>query len=106
MSAFNQLTDAEVERLAILSEEMGEAQKAIGKILRHGYNSYNPDDPNGPGNRESLQLELGDVHAAMEMLVESGDISKDGLVARVKVKREKMKQYLHHQSDGAHAGTI
>ena len=33
--SFNKLSDAETERLAILAEEMGEAQQAIGKIIRH-----------------------------------------------------------------------
>lgn len=42
---FNGLTPAEAERLALLSEELGEAQQAIGKILRHGYDSSNPVDP-------------------------------------------------------------
>lgn len=36
MEHFNQLSPAEAERLALLSEELGEAQQAIGKILRHG----------------------------------------------------------------------
>jgi hypothetical protein len=36
MKFSNELSDAEVERLAILAEEMGEAQQCIGKILRHG----------------------------------------------------------------------
>ena len=34
---FNELSPAEVERLAILAEEMGEAIQVIGKVLRHGY---------------------------------------------------------------------
>lgn len=43
MSDFtNNLTAAEQERLAILAEEMGEALQIIGKIIRHGYESYNP----------------------------------------------------------------
>jgi hypothetical protein len=36
---FNGLAPAETERLALLLEELGEAQQAIGKILRHGYES-------------------------------------------------------------------
>jgi hypothetical protein len=38
--SFNQLTDAEAERLALLAEECGEVVQVIGKILRHGYESY------------------------------------------------------------------
>lgn len=34
---FNDLSNAELERLALLLEELGEAQQVIGKILRHGY---------------------------------------------------------------------
>jgi hypothetical protein len=45
MDHFNRLTPAEAERLALLLEELGEAQQIIGKILRHGYESYHPDDP-------------------------------------------------------------
>jgi hypothetical protein len=37
MEYFNSLTPAELERLSLLLEELGEAQQAIGKILRHGY---------------------------------------------------------------------
>ena len=36
MDNFNRLSPAEYERLAILAEEMGEAQQALGKIMRHG----------------------------------------------------------------------
>ena len=45
MKHFNQLTPAEAERLALLLEELGEAQQAIGKILRHGYASTHPANP-------------------------------------------------------------
>lgn len=44
---FNGLTPAEAERLAMLSEECGEVIQIIGKILRHGYDSYHPDDQPG-----------------------------------------------------------
>lgn len=40
---FNRLTPAEAERLALLAEECGEAIQAIGKILRHGYESNHPE---------------------------------------------------------------
>ena len=50
--AFNQLSDAQLERLYILSEELGEAQQAVGKILRHGYDSKHPET--GITNKESL----------------------------------------------------
>lgn len=58
---FNQLDPAEAERLAILSEEMGEALQIVGKILRHGYHSYNPLKPTRTTNRELLVQELSHV---------------------------------------------
>lgn len=95
---FNQLTPAELERLALLSEELGEAQQAIGKIMRHGYRSFHPDRPEGPTNRDTLERELGDVLAAMILLGLAGDIdtSRARLVhAQEKLKR--VRQYTHHQ---------
>lgn len=94
---FNGLTPDEAERLAILLEEMGEAQQAIGKILRHGYESTNPFDLCGFSNRQSLERELGDVRHAMIRLCEAGDLSKDQIHARAEAKREVIKPWLHHQ---------
>lgn len=96
---FNKLTPAEHERLAILSEELGEAQQAIGKILRHGYESCDPtftsEDERAPTNRENLEKELGDVVFAINML--GDDIYQPAVGRRVLSKAEKIKPYLHHQ---------
>jgi len=98
---FNKLSDAQHERLAILSEELGEAQQAIGKILRHGYDSYDPtkatEDSLAPDNRDNLEKELGDVAFAVDLLIENGDVNKYFIADRVLVKGEKIKPYLHHQ---------
>ena len=83
---FNELTSAQAERLAILLEEMGEAQQAIGKILRHGYASQNPDVLDGPTNRESLERELGDVAAAMGLMFAANDLHEQSVADRVLVK--------------------
>lgn len=72
MQQLNQLTPAEAERLALLAEEMGEAVQAIGKILRHGYESRHPDG--GPTNREVLEREVTDVFFAANLLVEAGEL--------------------------------
>jgi hypothetical protein len=101
MTQFNKLSPAQHERLAILSEELGEAQQAIGKILRHGYESYDPTltVPEGycpPSNRDNLQKELGDVVFAINLL--GNDIHQASIGARVLEKAEKIKPYLHHQS--------
>lgn len=92
----NELTDAEVERLAILAEEMGEAIQCIGKVLRHGYESRNPLRP-GATNREQLQQELGDAVFAIYQLTDAKDLEWRKLAERVADKKDKIKPYLHHQ---------
>lgn len=91
----NELTPAETERLAVLSEEMGEAIQVIGKILRHGYVSTHPNG--GPNNRRLLEKELGDVRHAMIRMCEAGDLNKDTIHAEAEAKRETVEKYLHHQ---------
>lgn len=97
MTFSNELSDAELERLAILSEELGEAQQAIGKIIRHGFTSVNPDNP-GPNNRRQLQKELGDVAYAVRMMIEACDLDAQAINVGLERKAEKIKPYLHHQS--------
>lgn len=99
---FNGLSPAELERLALLVEEMGETQQAIGKIMRHGYESRHPDG--GPTNRMSLENELGDVAFAGSMLRDNGDIVASRVNEAQDRKSEKISQYLHHQLDGSSGG--
>ena len=94
MNHFNDLTPAQAERLAILLEEMGEAQQAIGKILRHGYESRHPDG--GQTNRESLERELGDVHHAIQRLCVRSDLNEKNILERSTVKGIKIGKYMHH----------
>jgi NTP pyrophosphatase (non-canonical NTP hydrolase) len=93
---FNQLTPAEAERLALLMEELGEAQQAIGKILRHGYESTHPDG--GPTNRATLEREIGDIQNAIELMIGNNDIDRDEIDSRVAYKTLAAKSYLHHQA--------
>lgn len=96
---FNQLTDAETERLSILLEELGEAQQAVGKILRHGYESFDPTIMSGPApsNRSNLEKELGDVSFIVELMCKRHDIDKPTIRARRLAKAIKIEEYLHHQ---------
>lgn len=99
MSHFNQLTSAQAERLAMLAEECAEVIQVIGKIQRHGYNSYHPDD-NANTNRDLLQGEFGDVLAVMEMMLRANDILADPWQeeqAKIQGKIEKKLRYTHHQ---------
>lgn len=94
---FNNLTPAEAERLALLSEECGEVVQIVGKILRHGWDSYHPDRPAGLTNRGMLQKEMGDVRAAMIILCEAGDTIKEQVHEYADEKLKKIGKYLHHQ---------
>jgi len=94
MSNFNQLTNGQAERLALLLEELGEAQQAIGKILRHGYDSCHP--AGGFPNREHLELELGDVQHAISRLCSHGELNQENINAAEIAKAMKVGKYLHH----------
>lgn len=96
MSRVNELSEAQEERLVILSEELSESVKAVCKILRHGYESYNPNKPDHV-NRKDLEMELGDVEAALEMLYTAKDISKTRVKKYRRKKLEKPNRNLHYQ---------
>ena len=94
---FNALSPAELERLALLGEEMCEAGQIIGKILRHGYESYDPTDENAVVNRALLQKELGHVKAAIRLMSRAEDIDLREVEWHQTHKLESVKQWLHHQ---------
>ena len=94
---FNHLSPAEAERLAITAEECGEAVQAIGKILRHGYESTHPASPAGPTNRENLAKELADVMLCINILLRRGDIDPVVFHEAYMKKADTVKNYLHHQ---------
>ncbi len=93
MTHFNQLTPAEAERLAMLAEECGEVIQVIGKILRHGYESYHPANPRLT-NRDLLAKELRDVNAVLQAM--SGELSGYSIQDWLGVWERKL-QYTHHQ---------
>jgi NTP pyrophosphatase (non-canonical NTP hydrolase) len=98
LSGFNDLSHAETERLALLLEELGESQQAIGKILRHGYESVNPLHA-GPPNRAALEREIGDVLAALDLMVDAGDLKRSLIETARRKKHERVEKYLHHQTE-------
>jgi NTP pyrophosphatase (non-canonical NTP hydrolase) len=101
---FNGLTPGEAERLALFIEECGEAIQAACKVLRHGYQSFDPTARyiDRITNRGALEQEMGDVRAAMILLCRN-DINKAGVHIRADEKLESVKQWLHHQ-DFANSG--
>ena len=90
------MSPAELERLAILSEELGEVQQVIGKILRHGYDSNNPLEENGKSNREKLEMELGDVNVMVIHMMNIGDIDELTVMDRTHTKKEKLNKWMHY----------
>jgi len=90
------LNPAQLERLAVLSEELGETQQAVGKILRHGYEGRHPERQGAPTNRVALERECGDVFAALALLIAAGDITIEALDKAKVAKLKKVAVYLHH----------
>ena len=92
----NKLTPAEAERLALLIEECAEVIHVGTKILRHGYASLHPNG--GQNNRTLLEGELGDLQAAVALMLVAGDIDGETIVSETEDKFETVPKYLHHQS--------
>lgn len=93
MEQFNGLTPAQAERLFLLLEELGEAQQAVGKILRHGYPSTSTENVT---NRKGLEHELGHVVAAIHMLTAAYDLEQNSINYESQVKLSRVPRYLHH----------
>jgi len=88
------LTPAEAERLAMLAEEAGEIIQAIGKALRHGYESK---WPNGMTNREYIRAEVTDFLGVLQLCTEENDLEKiTGQQINIAVGRRL--RYTHHQT--------
>ena len=94
--AFNQLTPAEIERLAILAEECGEVIQIIGKVLRHGYESTNPQQKHLGTNRDMLTKEIGDVLMAADFIIDFGDVDRQRVLINMQEKYDRIRPYLHH----------
>ena len=92
--SFNNLSDGQAERLAWLLEELGEAQQAVGKILRHGYHSYDPTNPAHLGNKADLERELKDVIKAINYMSQKFDINH---IILDSYDMPIMMKYSHHQ---------
>jgi hypothetical protein len=93
------LTPAQLERWALLSEELNEAAALIGKLLRHGPHSYNPDDPTECPNHQLVARELGDVEYAIKLLTDSGVLFWSEIQLGKRIAERNKPKYLHHQDD-------
>lgn len=96
MSTYTKLTPAQIERLALLSEEAGEVVQAVGKILRRGYRRGHPRVKSRT-NRAHLEEELGNFGNAVRMMVDAGDVDFDKIAAAEEEKSQTVGKYLYHQ---------
>jgi NTP pyrophosphatase (non-canonical NTP hydrolase) len=96
------LTQAEIERLAILAEECGEVVQAVGKVLRHGWESQSPYG--GKPNRVSLERELGNVRAIVNLMLDSGDVRLGEVQTWQRAKKLGLGKWTHHQADSMPRG--
>lgn len=92
------LTRAELERLAILAEECAEVIRVVNKIIRHGYSSHHPADPDKISNRFLLETEIGHVEYIVN-LMKAHDISVENTFAARQKKKSSIKKWLHHQHE-------
>ena len=60
------------QKFGYLVEELGELQSALGKSMRWGLDSYNPELPeeDRETNREWILRELADVRRAIKLVTE------------------------------------
>lgn len=91
---FNKLDPADAELLALLAEECAEVIQAVGKILRHGFESTYPGA--ATTNRDNLMKELGHVDCAFRLLVKRQQISRPHVTDAQEKKMASIAQYLHH----------
>jgi NTP pyrophosphatase (non-canonical NTP hydrolase) len=98
-----ELTRAEIERLAWLAEELGEAAQAVGKVLRFGWKS---NWKGGHSNRVALETELGDVTAALDLMIDARDVRGGDVRAWRNKKRARVARFLFHQGFAAPAPAL
>jgi NTP pyrophosphatase (non-canonical NTP hydrolase) len=91
---FNKLTPQQAEALAVLAEECGEVVQVIGKIMRHGLDSYHPQGKTT--NLQGLHKELGDIRAAIHLCCHNGVTDGEEIEMAEHSKMLRISQYLHH----------
>lgn len=74
MNQANGLSNAEAERLMILSNMMGQLQTTITAIMLHGHNSISATEH--ICNKRALSKQCTDVSAAISLMIGCGDICK------------------------------
>ena len=76
------------EALIILQEECAEVIQAVSKCYRFGLDN---EHKSGASQRANLEMEVGDMLALVDILVEQGILDQDGLELAMDKKKEKLK---------------
>lgn len=79
------------EIFCIAQEECAEVTQAISKIFRFGFDSEHPHTRKT--NKQSLEEEIGDLLAMVDIMVEKCIISDNEINYARKAKREKLKKW-------------
>ena len=77
------------EIFCITQEECAEVTQAISKIFRFGFDSIHP--VTHKSNMESLEEEVGDLLAMIDIMVEKCIVSDSNINRARKAKKEKLK---------------
>ena len=85
------LDEKHKEIMSIAQEECAEVTQAISKIFRFGFNSTHPYTKKT--NKQSLEEEVGDLLAMVDIMVEKCIISDNSINIARKNKREKLKSW-------------
>jgi NTP pyrophosphatase (non-canonical NTP hydrolase) len=79
------------EALGILQEECAEVIVEVSKIRRFGLDTVHYKS--GIKHSAMLEMEVGDVLAMVDILVEQGILDRDGLKVAAENKKLKLKQW-------------
>lgn len=93
------LTRAEAERLELLAEEASEVVQLAMKILRHGRDNFNPNDPLQTPNHELLAMEVGNFNAVSALCLREGDFGSEVVLAGEVAKNTNPIIYTYHQQE-------
>jgi NTP pyrophosphatase (non-canonical NTP hydrolase) len=92
---FNKLSNAELERLAVLAEECGEVIQIVNKTIRHGFDNSHEKYGNKTC-RELLEQEIADLFVIIELMLREEDINDDRVYSCKTLKKNKINRSLRY----------
>lgn len=89
----NPASEAELELLNLLTEEMAECIQLISKISRFGFDSYHPQDEDKQTNKSRLESEIGDVLCIVELIIKREILDFKEIHTAIENKKDRLKLY-------------